>query len=75
MIATFARAEISQLDTISRNKNILRFDVPMKNALGMNIVDSFEQFIHVELDLLRLQIFIADQALIKILFHELEHER
>ena len=47
----------------------------MKNALGMNIVDSFEQFIHVELDLLRLQIFIADQALIKILFHELEHER
>jgi len=47
----------------------------MEDALAMDIVNSFEEFVHVELDFLGLQVFVADEALIKILLHELEHKR
>jgi len=72
---TFAGAEVGELDAVSGNEHILGFDVSMEDAFGVNIVDGLEQFVHVELNLLRLQIFIADEALIKILLHQFEHER
>ena len=46
----------------------------MKDAFAMNIVDRFDKFVHIKLYFLRVEIFITNEALIKILFHELENK-
>lgn len=47
----------------------------MKDALAMNVVDRFEQLVHIHLHLLRMQVFVANQAFIEILLHELKDQR
>jgi hypothetical protein len=46
----------------------------MKDAFAMDILYRFEQFIHIVLNLLCMQIFISNQTLIQILLHQFEHK-
>lgn len=48
---TFARAKVGKFDAFPRDEYILRFDVSMENSLAMNILDGFEELIHVGFDL------------------------
>ncbi len=57
---TFARAEICKFDRIIGNENIFRFDIAMEYAFAVDIVNSLEKLIHVDLDLAGLQVFVAD---------------
>jgi len=61
---TFTRAKVSQFDTISWNQYILRFYVPMEDTLGVYIFDWFDEFEHVVLNFLWMQIFISNEALV-----------
>lgn len=46
----------------------------MEDALTMNILDGFEELIHVGFDFVLLQVLIPNQALVEVLFHQLEHK-
>ena len=58
---------------ISSNQNVLRFDVPMENALLVYVVDSLQQLVHVQFYFLRREVVLL-QTLIQVLVHELEHK-
>lgn len=46
----------------------------MEDALAVDVLDGLEELVHVDLDLAWLQVFIAHQALVEILLHELENQ-
>lgn len=41
----------------------------MEDALGVDILDRFDEFKHIVFNFLRMQIFITDEALVEVLFH------
>lgn len=73
--STFARAEICEFDAFPRDQHIFRLDVTVEDALAMDVLNRFEQLVHVHLYLLRMQVLVPHQAFIEILLHQFEDQR
>jgi hypothetical protein len=72
-VFSFARPQISQLDEITFNKDVLWFNVPVEYTLSMHEFDRPHYLEHIELYLLKGKgVFFAFEALIKIHVHEFE---
>jgi hypothetical protein len=46
----------------------------VENALGVDVVNGFEEFVHVHFNFIWLKVFIAHQTFVEVLFHEFEDE-
>ena len=44
----------------------------MEDAFAVDVLDGFEELVHVGLDLVLVEVLVADQALVQILLHELK---
>lgn len=46
----------------------------MEDAFIMNVVDRFQELIHVHFDLMCMEALISDEAFVEVLLHEFEDE-
>ena len=44
----------------------------MKDAFGVDVVNCFQQLVHVDLHLSKLEVLISDQTFVKVLLHKFE---
>ena len=69
-------AEVGQLDLVLHQKDVLRLDVPVENAVTVHVVNGLHQLVHVVLDALLRQVVPATlDRIVHVHLHELEHER
>lgn len=45
----------------------------MKDSLAVDVLDGFQELIHIVFDLFGLQIFVPNEALVEVLLHEFEY--
>jgi hypothetical protein len=62
--STLARPKIRQLNHIPRNQHILRLDVPVEDALLVDVHDRLQQQVHVVFYFLVGEVFALDQAFV-----------
>lgn len=72
-MCTFAGAKVCQFDALARDEYIFWLDVPMEDAFSMDVLDGFEELEHVGLDLMLVEVLVPHQALVEVLFHQLEY--
>ena len=46
----------------------------MEDALAVDVLDGSEQLVHVGLDFVVVEVLVPDQALVEVLFHQLEYK-
>lgn len=66
-------AKVGQLHLIFFQKNVLRLDVTMKDAVSVHVIDRFEHLVHVVLDALLGQVVAPSlDRLVHVHVHEFE---
>ena len=45
----------------------------MENSLAMDVLDDSQQLVHVGLHFVMVEVLVPDQALVEVLFHQLEY--
>ena len=70
---TSAGAEICQFDALAGDEDVFRLDISMENSLAMDVLDDSQQLVHVGLHFVMVEVLVPDQALVEVLFHQLEY--
>ena len=71
---TFAGAKICEFDALAGDEDVLRLDISMENSLAVDVLDGPQQLVHVGLHFVVVEVLVPDQALVEVLFHQLEYE-
>ena len=75
-IDTAAGAKVGEFNLVLHQKNVLRLDVTMEDAVAVHVVDRLHELVHVVFDALLRQVVAASlDSIVHVHLHEFEDER